>query len=76
MAEFVCDFGELHDRGDGEQVQRCDKRERITRCRDCKICDTMECPIKRALVADGQCGESDCVAPGGFCAWARPREDA
>jgi hypothetical protein len=47
----------------------------VTRCKNCLIENTMECHIKRALVVDGQCDESACVAPGGFCAWGKSRGD-
>ena len=50
-------------------------KERIVRCGDCKLVNTKQCPIKRALMFDGV-DESACVAPGGFCAWGELRGDA
>ena len=49
--------------------------DEIVHCQDCDYLDTMECPVKRALVFDGV-SKTACVAPGGFCAWGERREEA
>ena len=46
----------------------------LIKCGDCGLLDTMGCPVKRTVVHDGV-EESACVAPGGFCAWAKPKEE-
>lgn len=68
MSEHIC---ELYEDWSSDQrlLELGEIREEIIRCRDCEMENTMRCPIKRALVYDGL-SESDCVAPGGYCAWA------
>lgn len=42
-------------------------------CKDCRYLDTMRCPVKRALVYD-EVSPTAVIAPGGFCAWGKPKE--
>lgn len=46
----------------------------IVMCEECAKLDTMRCHVKLALVADGQCDEGACVAPGGYCAWGERKQ--
>lgn len=59
-----------------EEILAEDGMPKIVRCEECAKLDTMRCHVKRALVADGQCDEGACVAPGGYCAWGEGKEPA
>ncbi len=47
--------------------------ECVVHCKDCGYLDTMWCPVKRALVYEGV-SPTAVIAPGGLCAWGKPKE--
>lgn len=57
-----------------EEIIAEDGMPKIVRCEECAKLDTMRCHVKRALVADGQCDEGACVAPGGYCSWGERKQ--
>ena len=67
MAEYVCEDMGLH-AGGGTASVRWHRRERIVRCRDCR----MSFEERGELWCRGIVGPP--VEPDGFCAWGEERE--